>query len=77
MDFFIPYQIIMMISEWCKYFVTAKQAKYEFIKDGDVVMVDASEDLSGVNKSIKISGIQDKLVHIRIGHLSYQRQRVL
>lgn len=44
-----------------KYFVTKQQAKYEFIKDGDLVMVDASEDLSGVNKSIEISGIDDKL----------------
>jgi len=44
-----------------KYFVTKQQAKYEFIKEGDVVMVDASEDLSGVNKSIEISGVQDKL----------------
>lgn len=44
-----------------KYFVTKQQANYEFIKEGDVVMVDASEDLSGVNKSIEISGVQDKL----------------
>jgi type I restriction enzyme S subunit len=44
-----------------KYFVTKQQANYEFLKDGDVIMVDASEDLSGVNKSIEISGIQDKL----------------
>lgn len=44
-----------------KYFITKQQAKYEFLKDGDVVMVDASEDLSGVNKSIEISGIVDKL----------------
>lgn len=44
-----------------KYFVTKQQAKYEFIKEGDVVMVDASEDLSGVNKSIEISGVQNKL----------------
>lgn len=45
-----------------RYYVTEKQAKYEFIKDGDIVMVDASEDLSGVNKSIEVSGVQDKLV---------------
>jgi type I restriction enzyme, S subunit len=44
-----------------RYYVTEKQAKYEFIKDGDIVMVDASEDLSGVNKSIEVSGVQDKL----------------
>lgn len=49
------------ISKGVKYFVTKEQSKYEYIKDGDVVMVDASEDLSGINKSIEISGVQDKL----------------
>jgi type I restriction enzyme S subunit len=49
------------IQNGVKYFVTQQQAKYEFIKEGDVVMVDASEDLSGVNKSIEVSGIQDNL----------------
>jgi type I restriction enzyme S subunit len=49
------------IQNGVKYFVTKQQAKYEFIKEGDVIMVDASEDLSGVNKSIEISGIKDKL----------------
>jgi type I restriction enzyme S subunit len=49
------------ISNGVKYFVTKEQAKYEFIKDGDVVMVDASEDLSGVNKSIEINGVNGKL----------------
>ena len=44
-----------------KYFVTQKQAKYELLKDGDVVMVDASEDLIGVNKSVEISGVKDEL----------------
>lgn len=49
------------IAKGVKYYVTRNQAKYEFIKDGDVVMVDASEDLSGVNKSIEISGVKDNL----------------
>ena len=44
-----------------KYYVSKNQSKYEFLQNGDVIMVDASEDLSGVNKSIEISGIQDKL----------------
>ena len=39
-----------------KYFVTSDQAKYEIIKDGDIIMVDASEDLIGINKSVEISG---------------------
>jgi type I restriction enzyme S subunit len=52
---------IYNIQNGVKYFVTQQQAKYEFIKEGDVVMVDASEDLSGVNKSIEVSGIQDNL----------------
>ena len=44
-----------------KYYVDMQQAKYEFVLDGDIVMVDASEDLSGVNKSVEISGIGAKL----------------
>jgi len=44
-----------------KYYVTKEQGKYEYLKEGDVVMVDASEDLSGINKSIEISGVKDKL----------------
>jgi type I restriction enzyme S subunit len=43
-----------------KYFVDKKQAKYELLKEGDVVMVDASEDLIGVNKSVEISGVRDE-----------------
>lgn len=43
-----------------KYFVNKKQAKYELLKEGDVVMVDASEDLIGVNKSVEISGVCDE-----------------
>lgn len=43
-----------------KYFITREQAKYEFIKEGDVVMVDASEDLVGVNKSVELNGIGNK-----------------
>ncbi len=42
-----------------KYYVTSKQAKYELVIDGDVVMVDASEDLDGVNKSVEIHGVND------------------
>ena len=40
-----------------KYYVSKNQAKYEFVKDGDVIMVDASEDLEGVNKSVEVFGI--------------------
>jgi type I restriction enzyme S subunit len=43
-----------------KYFVSEDQAKYEFIKDGDVVMVDASEDLEGLNKSVEVFGVGNK-----------------
>ena len=44
-----------------KYFVDKKQTKYELLKEGDVIMVDASEDLLGVNKSVEISGVGDAL----------------
>lgn len=43
-----------------KYYVTKEQAKYETLQDGDVVMVDASEDLVGLNKSVEVSGINNK-----------------
>ncbi|MFH6970890.1 restriction endonuclease subunit S [Flavobacterium petrolei] len=40
-----------------KYYVTSEQAKCEFVRDGDVIMVDASEDLEGVNKSVEVFGV--------------------
>jgi type I restriction enzyme S subunit len=51
------------IKKGIKYYVSEAQANYEFIKNGDVIMVDASEDLEGVNKSIEIEGIvEDKYI---------------
>ena len=44
-----------------KYYVTKEQANYGTIKNGDIIMVDASEDLEGVNKSIELFGIEDEL----------------
>lgn len=43
-----------------KYYVTKEQAKYENLQNGDIVMVDASEDLVGLNKSVEVSGISNK-----------------
>lgn len=43
-----------------KYYVREEQAKYEKLQNGDVVMVDASEDLVGLNKSVEVSGITNK-----------------
>jgi type I restriction enzyme S subunit len=40
-----------------KYYVSKEQAKYEFVRDGDVIMVDASEDLEGLNKSVEVKGV--------------------
>jgi len=42
-----------------KYYVTSEQAKCELVCDGDVIMVDASEDLEGVNKSVEVFGVGD------------------
>ncbi|WP_051907896.1 restriction endonuclease subunit S [Flavimarina sp. Hel_I_48] len=42
-----------------KYYVSTKQASYEFVRDGDVIMVDASEDLEGLNKSVEVSGVEN------------------
>lgn len=47
------------VQKGIKYFINQEQAKYETIKNGDIVMVDASEDLEGVNKSVELSGIEN------------------
>lgn len=43
-----------------KYYVSSDQAKYDLVRDGDVIMVDASEDLEGINKSVEVFGVADK-----------------
>lgn len=43
-----------------KYYVSSDQAKYDIVRDGDVIMVDASEDEEGVNKSVEVCGIGNK-----------------
>jgi len=43
-----------------KYYVPIKAAKYESVRNGDVIMVDASEDLDGLNKSVEVFGVRDK-----------------
>lgn len=48
------------VQKGIKYFIKQEQAKYETIKNGDIVMVDASEDLEGVNKSVELSGIENE-----------------
>jgi len=48
------------LSEGTKYYVTKEQAKYETIKEGDVIMVDASEDLVGLNKSVEVFNLRGK-----------------
>jgi type I restriction enzyme S subunit len=64
----LHYGLIHAINNTCynvksgiKYYVDLQQAKYKFLVDGDIVMVDASEDLSGVNKSVEIIGIGKKI----------------
>jgi type I restriction enzyme S subunit len=48
------------LNEGIRYYVTSEQAKYALVRDGDVIMVDASEDLEGVNKSVEVFGIGNK-----------------
>lgn len=48
------------LSSGIKYYVTKEQAKYEAIKEGDVIMVDASEDLVGLNKSVEVFNLNNK-----------------
>lgn len=48
------------LSKGIKYYVTKEQAKYELIQEGDVIMVDASEDLVGLNKSIEVFDLNNK-----------------
>lgn len=42
------------------YYVSYDQAQYDIVRDGDVIMVDASEDIEGVNKSVEVCGIGNK-----------------
>ena len=48
------------LSSGIKYYVTKEQAKYEAIQEGDVIMVDASEDLVGLNKSVEVFDLNNK-----------------
>jgi len=48
------------LSKGLKYYVTKELAKYEKIQDGDVIMVDASEDLIGLNKSVEVFDANNK-----------------
>ena len=48
------------LSDGIKFYVTEEQAKYDYVKDGDVIMVDASEDISGVNKSVEVFGVGER-----------------
>lgn len=51
---------ILSLNNGVKYYITKGQAKYETLQNGDVVMVDASEDLVGINKSVEVTGIGNK-----------------
>ena len=48
------------LKDGIKYYVKPEMAKYEYVLDGDVIMVDASEDLEGINKSVEVFGIGNK-----------------
>jgi type I restriction enzyme S subunit len=48
------------LNEGIKYYVTSEQASYALVRDGDVIMVDASEDLEGLNKSVEVFGIGNR-----------------
>ena len=44
-----------------KSFIDAENGKkYPFIKDGDIIMADASEDYSGIGKSVEVKNLADK-----------------
>jgi len=51
------------LSDGTKYYVTKEQAKYETIKEGDVIMVDASEDLVGLNKSVEVFNLKGNRIY--------------
>lgn len=48
------------LSGGVKYYVTKKEAKYETIQEGDIIMVDASEDLTGLNKSVEVVDLKNQ-----------------
>lgn len=66
------------LSNGIKYYINKEQAKYEAIQEGDVIMVDASEDLVGLNKSVEILNLNNKeyiaglhTFHLRDKNLNY------
>ena len=43
-----------------RFYLKEDTTKYELIKDGDILMVDASEDYLGINKSIEVSNVSNR-----------------
>lgn len=43
-----------------KYFLKGNKTDYETIKDGDIIMVDASEDYDGINKSVEVFAVGNR-----------------
>lgn len=43
-----------------KFYLKEDNTKYELIQDGDIVMVDASEDFLGINKCIEVSNVENR-----------------
>lgn len=51
---------IYSLEKGVKYYTKGNKTGYEIIKDGDVIMVDASEDFAGINKSIEVFGVGNR-----------------
>jgi restriction endonuclease S subunit len=45
--------VLFSLENGVRFYLNDKTTKYELIQDGDIVMVDASEDLLGINKCIE------------------------
>jgi type I restriction enzyme S subunit len=48
------------VEQGIRYYVSSNKGKYEKLENGDVIMVDASEDLEGLNKSVEVNGVSGK-----------------
>ena len=52
--------VLFSLEDGVKFYLKDSTTKYELIQDGDVVMVDASEDFLGINKCIELSKVSNQ-----------------
>ncbi len=52
--------VLYSLEDGVKFYLKEDTTNYELIQDGDIVMVDASEDFLGINKCIELSNVSNR-----------------